>query len=709
MDCAEEVSLLRSRLSRVAGVRELRFDVVSGRLEVEYSPSQTSREAIERAVASTGMRCEPWRGEAGGQGAAAAWKRLLAWISGVALAAGLTVQVLLTGDAAGTLLAHGHIEGQDAGHATHGLALALFLIATGAGAAPVVPKALASLRGRRADMNLLVLVSLIGACWLAEWAEAATLSFLFALAGRLEQWSLGRARLAVAELVSGTPVRVTVVHPCPVRDGSENLEHEHLVEQASVGAGALVRVRPGERIAFDGVVTAGRSLVNQAFVTGESVPVEKTVGDPVYAGTLNLSGSIDLRTTAAAADTLLARTVRMAGESTTRRSSSERFVEQFARFYTPAVLVLAALVMILPPLWGQSSLHHAVYQGMVVLLVACPCALVISTPVSVAAGIAAAARRQVLIKGGSALEAAARVSVLALDKSAALTAGPPTLQRILPVGERTEPQILAALAAEERSSEHPIALAIREEARARGIQPAPAEGFWWSHSSRIPASLAGSDEARRQAAQLAADGCTVIACGQGHELWALIAFAQPLQQGLRSRMKALAELGIERFVLLSGDAAKAAQAAAQAAAIPEVFADLSPAEKTAQVAALAARHGVAFIGDSVHDAGALAAASVGIAMGPAAADVARENASVIMIPRDLARAAFLIRHARATLRVIQQNVWLAVSAKFLFLAAALTGSATLWMAIAADMGATLVVTLNGLRLLRPAPHPTEKC
>lgn len=730
MDCAEEVSLLRARLSRVEGVRDLKFDVVNGRMDVEYSPEQTGPEAIERAVASTGMRCGPWRAAAGAGQAEDSRKRILAWISGLALVAGLAAQAWATGEVAETLLAHGHGHGEETHHQTHPAALALLLIAVLAGAAPVIPKALGSLRARRADMNLLVVISLAGASWLGEWAEAGTLSFLFALAGRLEQWSLGRAREAISELVAGLPARVSVLHGGAHHGSHDAGEHEHSVEPAEVAPGSVVRVRPGERIAFDGVVVNGRSMVNQAFVTGESVPVEKSAGQEVYAGTLNIGGAIDVRTTRAASDTMLARMVRMAGESSTRRAPSERFVEQFTRVYTPLVFLLAILVTIVPPLWRGGGWHDAVYQGMVILLIACPCALVISTPVCVVAGITAAARRQVLIKGGAVLEAAARIGTLALDKTAALLRGSPCVERIVALGGRDERQVLDAMAALERSSEHPIAKAILREAEGRGIHGLPAAGFetlpdlgvvsrrgsewalWAGSPARLDPRAAGAGEALEKSAKLAAGGFTVVAFGASRglelEVWGLVALSQPVREEIAPQLSALSRQGVDSVVLLTGDLPESAEAAARAAGIREVHAGLGPVDKTARVVSLMSRGGgVAYVGDSVHDAEAMAAASVGIAMGPNAADLTRENAGVIILPQDLGRLGFLIAHARATLRIIQQNVWIAVGAKFLFLAAALTGSATLWMAIAADMGATLVVTLNGLRLLRPSRHPMD--
>jgi len=730
MDCAEEVSLLRARLSRVAGVRELRFDVVQGRLEVEYATSQTSSEEIEKTVAATGMRSEPWRERRALQSETQhTSRRWLFWLSGAALLAGLIGQAWESGEVLETLLAHGHAGGEAHTHATSGPVLGLLLTAIIAGAWQTVPKALASLRAGRADMNLLVVISLAGASLLGEWAEAAALSFLFALAGRLETWSLGRAREAISELVAKAPGRVAVLHEGSHHGEHDGGEHEHLQDAFEVLPGSVVRVRPGEQIAFDGIVVRGSSEVNQAFVTGESVAVEKRPGEAVMAGTLNLTGSLDIRTTSAASDTLVARLIRMAGESSTRRAPSERFVDQFTRIYTPVILALATLVTLVPPLFQDGGWHEWMYQGMVVLLIACPCALVISTPVCVVAAITAAARRQVLIKGGAVLEETARLRALALDKTAALLAGDPKVDRVIPLGGRQTRRVLEMLAAVERSSEHPIAKAILREAESRGIFVTAAEGFktlvelgvgfaesgdarFWAGSPRGMISTAEVKAALQEAEALSQEGLTVVACGmtrQGEvEVWALVALRQEMKAGVQAEIAGLTALGIEHIALLTGDMRANAVTAARLAGISEVYPELRAADKAARVAAMMSRYRhVAFVGDSVHDAEAMALAPVGIALGPSASDVTRESAGIIILPGDLGRLGFLISHARRTLRVIQQNVWLAVGAKVLFLAAAMTGSATLWMAVAADMGATLAVTLNGLRLLKASEHPRK--
>jgi Cd2+/Zn2+-exporting ATPase len=671
MDCAEEVSVLRARLSRLAGVRELHFDVLEGRMDVEYAPALLTPHAIAAAVESVGMKCEDWRARPAAAGRD--WNRVLVWISGVALASGLALQVLASGELVETLLAHGHAAGGGHAHATAPLALALFAAAMIAGASGALRKAWAALLARRADMNLLVVLSMAGAALLGEWTEAATLSFLFALAGRLETASLSRARQAIAALLAVAPSEASVVH----------LDHEHRVEIDALQAGATVRVRPGERIPCDGVVRSGASLVNQALITGESVAVEKAPGDEVFAGSLNESGTLEITATREARDTTLARMLRMVEDSRTRRAPSERTIEKFTRYYTPAILALALGVAVFPPLVLHAGWSEWAYHGMVILLISCPCAFVISTPVSVVAALASAARQGVLVKGGSFLEEAARIRALALDRHGILTRGRPEVARRL----RLDPAAARALT----RWEHWRA----EEGGAFPLTPRRA----------ADGGLTGPAAAAVE--ELSAQGYTIET---RHEPAGCVleGLCDSPRRDIRSTIADLAALGVSPITLLTGDPWPAARAAAAAAGIEQVQAELLPEDKARRVLELVRQHRhVAMAGDCSADAPALAAATLGISLGLPGSDLIRESADVVVMGSDLRKVAFLIRHARRTLRVIHQNIAFALILKAAFLAAALAGSATLWMAVAADMGATFAVTLNGLRLLRPSGHQSQ--
>jgi len=714
MDCAEEVSLLRRVLSQVSGVRDLNFDVFRARMTVAYDPALADRAAIEDAVASTGMRCEPWTEESSGAGSVAAGRSrsTLTWISGLALLAGMLWQGLVSGHLIETLLAHQHEHGHH--HELPLGALLLYLTAIICGAIHALPKAWAALRSARPDMNLLVVLSLIGASALGEWTEAATLSFLFSLAVLLESWSMTRARDAIAKLMQVAPPVAAVIH------GEGEGEHEHPTPVGRVGVGSVVRVKPGERIPCDGVVVRGECLVDQALITGESVAVEKRPGDAVYAGTMNENGTLVIRVTRAASDSTLARMIRMVEESESRRAPSEQFVEKFARYYTPAVFLLAFSVMVLPPLLAGGVWSDWFYQGMVVLLISCPCALVISTPVSVVAALTSAARHGVLVKGGAFLEEAARIRTIALDKTGILTAGRPEVTEMVALNGQPSREVLARLVSLEQASEHPVAKAILRHGASEGITAPPSDAFrglrgrgaeaemdggiFWAGSARMLAERGIPVESvDHEIERIGGAAHTVVVCGKDREAWAVLGITDPLRPEARWVVTELKALGLDPVVMLTGDNEATAHAMAQRAGIEHVRAGLLPEEKAAEVERLLHKHRhVAMVGDGVNDALALSKASLGITLGRQGTDIARESADVVFMANDLSRLPFLVRHARRALAVIKQNIALALLLKVGFLAAAMAGMATLWMAVLADMGATFLVTFNGLRLLHPA-------
>ncbi len=447
LDCAEEILIIRRQLSREQGIHELNFDVVRGKMVVDFDSARVQPEQIQKSVSGTGLKCEPWQDveireetpfERHG-------KVALASVSGLALLGAMIWRGITSGDFLTALLAHEH-----GGHHMDKPAVILCLIAIAAGAWFILPKAWYSFRRYEPDMNALVVVSLIGAAYLGEWIEGATLSFLFALAALLETYSLARARNAVTALMQFAPGEASVVHG----------DHEHKVPVAHLKVGSVARVRPGERVPCDGEVISGASDVNQAMITGEAMPAHKTLGDAVYAGTMNGDGVLDVRATRAASDTTLARIVRMVEGVQHRRAPSEQFVEKFSRIYTPLMMLLALLVAITPPLLMGKDWGHWFYQGMVILLISCPCALVISTPVSIVAALASAARQGVLVKGGAFLEVAAGLKAIAFDKTGVLTTGEPEVRSLIPLNGFTLEQVLPRLAALESHSSHPMARAI---------------------------------------------------------------------------------------------------------------------------------------------------------------------------------------------------------------------------------------------------------
>ena len=666
-------------------------------------------EQVARAVARLGMRAEPLE-----QAAAPdeSWwdrngRRALVAVSGLALLGGFALHVAAAGGGILSLvLSHSH--------GVHGVdypVVALLVLAIAAGLFHSAPKAVASLRRLRPDMNALVLVSVIGAIFLEEWAEAGVLAFLYGLSGLVENWSARRARNAIGSLLRISPAMASVVHG----------DHEHRLPVNRVVVGARVRVRPGERIPCDGEVTEGSSYVDQALVTGESVPAWKSPGDAVFAGTVNGHGVIELRTTRPASDTTLARIIRMVGESHHHRAPTERFIDRFALYYTPLMFAVAAAVAVVPPLFAGGGWEHWFYQGMLILLISCPCALVISTPVTIAAAITSAARQGVLIKGGAHLEGLGRLRAVALDKTGVVTRGEPEVSDIRPLGGRTESEVLAGLLAVETRSEHPLSRAVVRYARARGVEPAAAADFravegrgaeavvdgrsFWVGSTRYAREKTGRDPVSRELADMQRPGETVVVCGADDDVWALIAITDQVRAEAPESVSRLHALGL-RSALLTGDNSETAGNVAGRVGVSDVRAELLPEDKAAAVRELSTRYGATgMVGDGINDSQALLTASVGIALGGNATDVAVESADVVMLRADLRKIPFLVEHARRARALIIENVTLALGSKALFLVFMFFGAATLWMAVAADMGATLLVTFNGLRMLRRPPAP----
>jgi len=701
MDCAEEVAVLRRALAPLVDDPErLSFDVIRGTLSIALTPLVTDA-AVREAVAGTGMRAQPADGEETDRGGSQRGGRLLATVvSGVALGVAMVLQGALHGSWRAALGL--------GDFAVAPVVMAAAVVAIVAGGWFVLPKALNAARHLRPDMNLLMVVAVIGAAAIGEWLEAATVTFLFAVSLALESWSVGRARRAVEALLDLAPAVVHLTGAGGERD----------VPAVTVAVGATFAVKPGERIPLDGVVIAGTSDVDQAPITGESRPAPKSVGDAVYAGTINGSGALDLRSTKAAGDTTLAHIVRLVGSAGARRARAEQWVDRFARIYTPAILILAMLVWLLPPLLLGAAWSDWIYRALVLLVIGCPCALVISTPVAIVAGLAAAARRGVLVKGGIALEAAAGLRTIALDKTGTLTVGRPTVRQVVPLSGHSEGDLLALAAALDARSTHPLALAIVAHAARAAVLPVAAQDVVDMPGRGITGTIAGvahwsgshrlleeggreTPELHQRLVEAEQAGNTVVIIGNHAHVCGFICLGDSVRPEAAQAVAALRAAGIEHVAMLTGDNRGAAEAIARDTGVDEVLAGLLPADKVTAVERLVATRGMtAMVGDGINDAPALARASLGIAMGVAGSDAAIETADVALMADDLGAVAWLIGHARLTLAIIRQNVVLALGIKALFLVLTLFGHASLWAAIAADIGATLVVIFNGLRLLR---------
>ena len=696
LDCADEVAVLKREVGPVVGGEDrLAFDILNARMIVNISPDEVASEKVVAAVAHTGMRAEPWREDQVGDRGFSFWARrgrtILTAASGAASGVGATLHVA-GGWTAKPAVAAG----------------AFYLLAMIAGLWLVLPKAWVALKRLRPDMNLLMVVAVAGAVVIGEWAEAATVAFLFALSLELEAWSVGRVRRAVAALFDLAPPTARVLAGGGV---------ERDVPVKGVAVGAVLVVRPGERIPLDGKVNKGSSHVNQAPITGESVPAPKEPGGDVFAGTVNGEGVLEVTVTRAANDTTLARIVRTVGESQSRRAASERWVDRFAAVYTPAVMALAVAVALVPPLLG-GGWWEWVYRALVLLVIACPCALVISTPVSIVAALTAAARNGVLVKGGMFIELPATLKAVAVDKTGTLTEGRPAVVEVVPLNGHDEAELLERAAGLEARSEHPLARAVIEYAKAIGVNVTTAEdlravpgkgavGRWqgrefWAGSPRYLAERGQeTDDVRRRLDAMAGAGRSVVVVGNETHVCGLIALADAVRPAAKDAIRELKGLGVVRVVMLTGDNEATARAVGKDAGVDEVRAGLLPEEKVAAVEALVAEFGsVAMVGDGVNDAPALARASLGVAMGAAGTDAAIETADVALMSDDLGKLPWLIRHSRRTMAVIRQNVAFSLAVKLVFVILTFAGYSSLWAAIAADTGASLLVIFNGLRLLR---------
>jgi Cd2+/Zn2+-exporting ATPase len=551
-------------------------------------------------------------------------------------------------------------------------------------------------------------IAVTGAIAVGEWSEAATVVFLFAVAQYLESRSMDRARHAVRALMDLTPPDALVI-----RGG-----HERRVLVDDVAIGDVLRIRPGSKVPLDGIVISGSSDVNQAPITGESMPVDKHEGAELFAGTINGRGGLEMRVTRLRRDTTLARIIHLVDRAQAQRAPAQAFVERFARYYTPLVITIAVAVALLPPLVFGAPALDWVYRALVLLVISCPCALVISTPVSIVSALAAAARQGVLVKGGVHLERFAGVRVMAFDKTGTLTHGQPAVVDVTSFNETPEARLLALAAALESRSEHPIAAAIVDHARAHAAGTVAVERFRSLPGLGAEAVLHGRpalignlrlfrerglltpkiDAAVQEKSRL---GSTPVLLAWDGAVIGMITVSDRPREAARDVMDLLRGHGLRHVVMLTGDNASAAAAVAGELGLSEHRAELLPQDKVDAVRLLKARYGtIAMVGDGVNDAPALAAADVGIAMGAAGSDAALETADVALMGDDLSKIPFALRLSRATLRNIQTNIAASLLLKFVFLGLALTGHATLWMAIVADTGASLLVIANGLRLLK---------
>ena len=696
MDCQEEVKAIEGRLRSLPGVASWQVNLLERTLRVQFDPAALQEDAILAAIRGLGMT--PELTERAVQ--AVAWRRDPAFLSTVASGICLGAAMITDWTAPTSFLGHG----------LHGLAL-------GAGGWMAAKKAVRAVLARRLDMNVLMTIAVLGAVTIGQWDEAASVAFLFALAQVLETYSLDRARQAVRRLLAVAPPEATV------RRNGQELR----VTVAEVMLGETIVVRPGERVPLDGIVRAGGSALNQAPITGESMPVEKLPGSQVFAGSINGEGALEVEVTHRAQETMLARIIALVEQAQAQKAPTQTLVERFAAIYTPAVIVGAVLIATLPPLLLAEAPWPWVYRALVLLVISCPCALVISTPVAVVCALARAARAGILIKGGRFLEALGGLKALALDKTGTLTKGRPIVTDIRFLNGVDARDVLRLAAAVEARSEHPLAAAILHAARERGIVWPEATDFRAVTGRGAQARLGGvayhvgshrymedlgvcNGTLEAILDELESRGQTPVALSDGSRVLGVLGVADQMREGASESLGALHRLGVTPLVILSGDTRRTAEAVGRQVGADEVRAQLLPEDKLKAIQDLVQRHGsVGMVGDGINDAPALAAATVGIAMG-AGTDAAVETADVALVRDDLRQLPVAVRLGRKTLRIIRANIVLSLATKVAFVTLAVLGYATLWMAVAADMGTSLAVILNGMRLLRdpyrnhPEPH-----
>jgi Zn2+/Cd2+-exporting ATPase len=684
--CGEEAAILERRLRPLAGMEDLSADIIGQRLHVKYDAAVLSAAAITEAVGSTGMRAWLEHEEPVVVPTSRA-RGVLVGVSAVALVLGFGLS----------------LAGLPAPWS-----VAAFVTAALAGGVYPFRRALASLRTLALDIHVLMLIAVAGAMALGEWAEAGTVVFLFSIAQWLESRTMERARESIRALMELAPAEARL------RDG----DHEHRAAVATVEPGAVMVVRPGEKIPLDGVITAGRSEVNQAPITGESLPVDKGPGDEVFAGTINGHGAIDVSVTRRVRDTTIARIIHMVEVAQAERAPSQQFIDRFARWYTPGVIVLAVVTALAGPLVLGDPFDVWIYRALVLLVVSCPCALVISTPVSIVAALAGAARRGVLIKGGAHLERLAGARTVAFDKTGTLTRGQLVIEEVVPLAGAPDAEVLAAAAAVEVRSEHPIGAAIVALADSRGVASRAATDVRALPGLGAEGIVAGrpvvagnarlfeargllTDDARAVVARIASRGRTAVLVARDGAVIGVLAVADEMRRGAPDVVRTLVRDHATRVVMLTGDIEASARAAASATGIIDWRANLLPAGKVDAVRALRASDGaVVMVGDGVNDAPAMAAADVGIVMGAIGSDAALETADVALMSDELHKVPYALRLSRVTLRNIKVNIAISLGLKAAFLVMAVTGAATLWMAVLADTGASLIVVANALRLLR---------
>lgn len=716
MDCPSCAKTIQSNLEQLPGVNEASISFGSGRLNVSYDSQGITQKDIFRRVESLGYQIQPVvaladRTESARQNTTSSQEssksapKSKVWKFWLTTRRGQTVILSGLGLVLG-LIAH-----------SLGLSVWVERVFYGVGMLvagfPIARAGWFALLSREADMNLLMTISALGACILGDWIEGAMVVFLFSLGTTLQTFTLGRTRNAIQDLMDLTPSVATVK-----RDGEEIT-----IPISNIEVGEIITVRPGQRIALDGTVISGIGAIDQAPITGESIPVDKEPGDTVFAGTFNQTGYFEIKTTRQANETTMARIIHLVESAQSSRAKSQKWVDKFASVYTPVVIILAALIAFIPPLLFAQSLQDWIYRALTLLVIACPCALVISTPVSIVSAIGAATRKGVLFKGGMSLENAGKMNILAFDKTGTLTEGLPKVLDVYSLGETNSTSVLNIAASLEQNSEHPLAKAILAEAKVRKLILQQPQDFIAIAGKGIQAKLSVksscsccetdrvtylvgnrrlfldlSPEAQSKLKEITQLGQTPVLVGTEQNLLGIIALADGLRLEAREAVRLIKQTGLKEIVMLTGDIEPVARQMAQEVGISQYRAELLPEDKLTQVKQLQNLGTVGMVGDGINDAPALASANVSFAVGRT--DIALETADVVLVSGDLRRLAYAVTLSRQTVSVIKQNILFSLVTKGLFLLLGSFGVVGLAVAVLADMGSSLLVTLNGMRLFK---------
>ena len=684
MDCARK---FEKAINELPGVVRASLNTMTGKLVVEGTANiesirrlgQEENYTIDQVVEQIAAKGQPVKRED--------WELRRAILSGASLAIAYALENL-NGSAM--------------------LFLPFYLVAMVLGGWGNFKKAAHALPRMNFNMSVLMSVAVIGALGIGQYQEGASVAFLYAISEMLEAWTMERARRSIRQLMDIAPKTAWV----------RRSDGEVEVPVADIVVDDIMIIRPGEKIAMDGKISKGESAINQAAITGESIPIEKAPGDEVFAGTLNTHGSLEVQVTKLAQDATIAKIIHMVEEAQGKRAPFQAFIEKFAAVYTPIVMALAIGIIFIPPLFFAYEWIPWIYRGLALLVVACPCALVVSTPVAIVSAISNAAKNGVLIKGGIYLEAAGAINAIAFDKTGTLTKGMPVVTDVIPSGALEENKFLEMVANLEARSEHPLAVAIVKAAQERGYQVAPVEDFMAIPGRGGQGTINGHmvfvgnlrlfnelgislEPVAKKVEQLQELGKTVMIAGTKESFLGIIAVADEIRETSGATIAALKQAGIEHTIMLTGDNTASANAVATKIGIDEYRSELLPQDKVTAVQELLSKYGkVAMIGDGINDAPALAVATVGIAMGGAGTDTALETADIALMADDLTKLPFTIRLSRKALVIIRQNITFSVVIKIIAILAVFPGWLTLWLAILADMGATILVTLNSLRLLK---------